>query len=196
MPETGVSNAKLQPIWVEEHRRLCDPKSLRIRRDIEHFSVSPLSPSSAATARPPLAPSATVMHGNQIRPPFSVRGVRGPAAGVARPPPPPPALILYAIAPIAPDVAAECERVASELRLARTEVKHLQAACMALKAHPRAMLLASTAIRSWDRQVIEEHAAGAGTPLRWVAPDDESDDVAAAVRAWATDTIRRARTMR
>lgn len=130
------------------------------------------------------------MHSNPIRPPFFVRGVRGPAVVSA---PPPPALILYGVAP---DVAAECERVASELRLARAEVKHLQAACVALKAHPRAMLLASATIRSWDREVVEEHAARAGVPLRWVAADHDPDDVAAEVRTWATDTMRRARTMR
>lgn len=130
------------------------------------------------------------MQPNQSRPPFSVRSLRGPVPIAA---PPPPALILYGVAPA---VAAECERVASELRLARAEVKHLQAACVALKAHPRAMLLASATIRSWDREVVEEHAARAGIPLRWVAADNDPDDVAAEVRTWATDTMRRARTMR
>jgi hypothetical protein len=104
---------------------------------------------------------------------------------------PPPAIILYGVPA---DVAAECERVAGELRLARAEVKHLQAACVALKAHPRAMLVASSRIRSWDREVVEEHAARAGTPLRWVDADHTPDDVATEVRSWATDTMRRART--
>ena len=103
----------------------------------------------------------------------------------------PPAVILYGVAA---DVAAECERVAGELRLARAEVKHLQAACVALKAHPKAMLVASSRIRSWDREVVEEHAARAGTLLRWVDADHTPDDVANEVRSWATDTIRRART--
>lgn len=105
---------------------------------------------------------------------------------------PPPAVILYGLPA---DVAAECERVAGELRLARAEVKHLQAACVALKAHPRAMLVASSRIRSWDREVVEEHAARAGTPLRWVDADHTPDDVATEVRSWATDTMRRARTI-
>lgn len=130
------------------------------------------------------------MQSNQSRPPFFIRATRGPAAVAA---PPPPALILYGVAA---DVAAECERVASELRLARAEVKHLQAACTALKTHPRAMLLASATIRSWDREVVEEHAARAGVPLRWVAADHAPDEVAAEVRTWATDTLRRARTIR
>jgi tripartite-type tricarboxylate transporter receptor subunit TctC len=99
-------------------------------------------------------------------------------------------VILYGIPA---DVAAECERVAAELRLARAEVKHLQAACVALKAHPRAMLVASSSIRSWDREVLEEHAARAGIPLRWVDADHTPDDVASEVRSWATETMRRAR---
>lgn len=121
---------------------------------------------------------------------FAKRAPRGVAAAGA---PPPPSLILYGVAP---DVAAECEGIATELRLARTEVKHLQAACAALKAHPRAILIASAAIRSWDREVIEEHAIRAGIPLRWVTMDHTADEVAAYVRAWAMDTLRRARTLR
>lgn len=129
------------------------------------------------------------MHSNQARPPFA-RGVR---AAVAAPAVAPPALILYGVPP---DVAAECERVASELRLARAEVKHLQAACIALKAHPRAMLLAGATIRPWDRTVVEEHAARSGVPLRWVAADHHPDDVAAEVRTWAADTMRKERARR
>jgi hypothetical protein len=128
------------------------------------------------------------MQSNQARPPFA-RGIRAVAPLAV----PPPALILYGVPP---DVAAECERVASELRLARAEVKHLQAACIALKAHSRAILLASATIRPWDRTVVEEHAARAGVPLRWVAPDHHPDDVAADVRTWATDTMRRERARR
>jgi len=129
----------------------------------------------------------------QSRPPPSSRTGRGSAPPVAAAPPAPPALILYGVAP---HVAAECERIAGELRLARAEVKHLQAACVALKAHSRAMMIASSAIRSWDRVVVEEHAARAGAPLRWVDKDHDVDDVAAEVRSWATETVRRARTGR
>ncbi|MDB5214017.1 MAG: hypothetical protein JWO86_1944 [Myxococcaceae bacterium] len=102
----------------------------------------------------------------------------------------PPAVILYALPA---DVAAECERVATELRLARAEVKHLQAACIALRAHPRAMLVAGTTIRSWDREVVEEYAARAGVPLRWVEADHTPGDVSSEVRTWASDTLRRDR---
>ncbi len=102
----------------------------------------------------------------------------------------PPAVILYALPA---DVAAECERVATELRLARAEVKHLQAACVALQAHPRAMLVVGTTIRSWDREVVEEHAARAGVPLRWVEADHTPHDVSSELRSWASDTLRRAR---
>jgi len=139
---------------------------------------SPIRPRSSAPAFAHTLPSVV-----RARP----RGIAAVAAPAA------PALILYGVVA---DVAAECERVASELRLARAEVKHLQAACVALKAHPRAILLASANIRSWDRVVVEEHASRAGTPIRWVAPDHAPDEVAAEVRAWATDTLRRARTMR
>lgn len=102
----------------------------------------------------------------------------------------PPAVILYGLPA---DVAAECERVATELRLARAEVKHLQAACTALQAHPRAMLVAGTTIRSWDREVVEEHAARHGVPLRWVEADHTPADVSSELRTWASDTLRRAR---
>lgn len=104
--------------------------------------------------------------------------------------PPALAVILYALPA---DVAAECGRVATELRLARAEVKHLQAACSALQAHPRAMLVAGTTIRSWDREIVEEHAARAGAPMRWVEADHTPDDVGAELRSWASDTLRRAR---
>ena len=134
------------------------------------------------------------MQSNQSRQPFSTRlPTRSPGGPAAVPAPPPPALILYGVGP---EIAAECDRIASELRLARAEVKHLQAACVALKAHPRAMLLASVTIRSWDRAVVEEHAARAGVPLRWVAAEHAPDDVGAEVRSWAVDTLRRARTLR
>jgi hypothetical protein len=158
-------------------------------------STSPLRPGSRDPGR--LRPSrAHLLHGsrpsmqsNQARAPFS-RNSHRPIAAVALPPP---ALILYGVPP---DVAAECESIAGELRLVRAEVKHLQAACAALKAHPRAILVAAVAIRSWDRAVVVEHAARAGVPLRWIAPDHDPDDVAADVRAWASETLRRDRTRR
>ena len=102
-------------------------------------------------------------------------------------------IILYAVGP---EVAGECEGIANELHIARAEVKHLQAACMALKAHPQAFLIAAATIRSWDREVLEEHAARAGTTLRWVTSAMEADDIGAAVRAWATGLMRRSRAVR
>ncbi len=119
--------------------------------------------------------------------PASVASALRPVAAAA---PAPPAVILYGLPA---DVAEECERVATELRLARAEVKHLQAACVALQAHPRAMLVAGTTIRSWDREVIEEHAARAGVPLRWVEADHTPDDVGSELRTWASETLRRGR---
>lgn len=128
---------------------------------------------------------------NRSAPPRPGLRAASPAAVGSRPTAiTPPAVILYGLPA---DVAAECERVATELRLARAEVKHLQAACTALRSHPRAMLVAGTGIRSWDRQVVEEHAARAGIPLRWVEADHAPDDVSAEVRNWASDTLRRDR---
>lgn len=119
------------------------------------------------------------------RGPAYTRGVRssGPAA-------PTMTLILYAVGP---EVAGECEDLANELRIGRAEVKHLQAACIAIKAHPHAFLVASVTIRPWDRAVLEEHAARAGTTLRWVTSEREADDVASLVRTWATESARRSR---
>lgn len=145
---------------------------------------SPLSQqnSSSLSSRVPLAPLARTQRGSASA--LTASALTASAA------PAPPAVILYGVPA---DVAAECERVAGELRLARAEVKHLQAACVALKAHPKAMLVASSSIRSWDRAVVEEHAARAGIPLRWVDADHTPDDVATEVRTWATDTMRRSR---
>gem|GEM_PF-2600044 len=147
------------------------------------LATLPSLPALASLSDPPRRPRGPLA-------PLARATPRGHAASVALGALPPPAVILYGVPA---DVAAECERVAGELRLARAEVKHLQAACVALKAHPRAMLVASSGIRSWDREVVEEHAARAGTPLRWVDADHTPDDVATEVRSWATDTMRRAR---
>lgn len=102
-------------------------------------------------------------------------------------------LIMYNLPP---ELARECDHLATELRLGRSEVKHLQSACAALLAHPRAFLLASKAIKSWDRQVLEEHADRAGTTLRWVDGENDLFDVMALTRSWATEAVRRARTGR
>ncbi len=102
-------------------------------------------------------------------------------------------LIMYNVPP---GIARECEDLAAELRLGRSEVKHLQSACAALEAHPRAFVVASAAIKPWDRQILEEHADRAGTALRWVDGEDDVMDVMALTRTWATEAIRRARTGR
>jgi len=104
------------------------------------------------------------------------------------------AVIMYALRP---DVVAECERVTTELRVARVEVKHLQAACSAIAAHPISMIVASAgAIRPWDREVLDDHAARAGVTVRWVTEEDDGDRVADEVRGWASGLARRARTGR
>jgi hypothetical protein len=104
-----------------------------------------------------------------------------------------PTIILYGANA---DVATECEHVARELHIGRTEVRHLQAACAALEAHPKAMLVVSSSLRSWDRVIVEEHAARAGAPLRWVDANQQGDEVANELRAWVNDTVRRARAHR
>jgi hypothetical protein len=101
-------------------------------------------------------------------------------------------MILFAVPE---DVARDCEGIAAELRIGRAEVRHLQAACAALRANPGAILVASVAIRPWDRQVVEEHAARSGTTILWVG-GASLDDVGPQVRRWAMETTRRARTGR
>ncbi|GAC1524006.1 MAG: hypothetical protein NVS3B10_23610 [Polyangiales bacterium] len=101
-------------------------------------------------------------------------------------------VILYGVTS---EVAAECSLAAAEQGVARAEVKHLQAACSALKTHPRAMMIASLQIRPWDREVIEDHAVRAGAPLRWVSSDADAYDAAKAVTAWSSVELRRAKTL-
>jgi hypothetical protein len=93
------------------------------------------------------------------------------------------------------EVASECTLAAAERGVARAEVKHLQAACAALRAHPRAMMVASSTLRPWDREVIEDHAARAGTPLRWVSSDADAYETAMAVSSWSTIQLRRLKTL-
>jgi hypothetical protein len=101
-------------------------------------------------------------------------------------------IILYGVTG---EVASECTLAAAERGVARAEVKHLQAACAALRAHPRAMMVASSTLRPWDREVIEDHAARAGTPLRWVSSDADAYETAMAVSSWSTIQLRRLKTL-
>ena len=113
--------------------------------------------------------------------------------GRAQPPPKPLlTVILYAVPS---EVASECTLAASAVGVARAEVKHLQAACAALKAHPRAMMIASSQIRPWDREVVIDHAARAGTPLHWVSSDADAYETAKALSAWSSVELRRAKTL-
>lgn len=116
-----------------------------------------------------------------------------PSKGASSPTVPSLTLITYAVSP---EVARDCEAAASELRIGRAEVKHLQAACAALEAHPQAFVVASAAIKSWDRHVLEEHAYRAGATLQWIDGERDEGDVTPHIRAWATGAIRRARTGR
>jgi hypothetical protein len=91
------------------------------------------------------------------------------------------------------EVSRASTDVADELMIARVEVKHLEAACRMLKTCPQAFLVASASISWWDREVLEEHAARAGTTVRWVSSGTEPYAVGDAVRKWALDAMKRAR---
>jgi hypothetical protein len=105
----------------------------------------------------------------------------------------PPSLIAYGASP---EVTSLCEDIAGELRIGLTTVKHLQTACAALSSHPRAVMIASAAIRPWDRAVVEEHAAGAGVEVLWVTSEHDLLAAESRIRAWALRELRRARTGR
>jgi hypothetical protein len=104
------------------------------------------------------------------------------------------AVVLYATRP---DVAVRCEEAATELRIAHAEAKHLQAACSAIAAYGRAMVIASEeGVRPWDREVLDDHAARAGVPVRWVRGDEEAETIADELRSWVAVEARRSRTAR
>jgi hypothetical protein len=79
------------------------------------------------------------------------------------------------------EVVKACEPLARDLPFARAEAKHLFAACTALDGAANAILVVSTTIRSWDRDVIEERARAAKAPLLWVNATDDGDDVVAGI---------------
>lgn len=87
------------------------------------------------------------------------------------------------------------EAIARALQIARTDAKHLHAACAALDAFPNAMLVVSTAVRHSDRAFIEEHAQRSKASVLWVGPDDDANEVVTRIASWAT-TRRQALTAR
>jgi hypothetical protein len=97
-------------------------------------------------------------------------------------------LILYGVEAAVARASAD---VAAGLRLARVDVKHLEAACRVLRTRPEAFLVASATISWWDREVLAEHAARAGTTVRWVTSAAEADAVGDAVRTSAVDGMKR-----
>ncbi len=117
-------------------------------------------------------------------------GLLRPARPEPAPPPLPMTLILYVGEA---EVARALTGVADELLLARIDVKHLEAACRMLKKRPEAFVVASATISWWDREVLAEHAARAGTTVRWVTSAAEAHAVGDAVRTWALDAVKRAR---
>jgi sarcosine oxidase gamma subunit len=115
----------------------------------------------------------------------SMSAARGPGRAGS----PLPTILLFALGESA---KAEGQRIATELGLARMELKDLRAACAALKVQRPALLVASTSLKPWDREIVEDHAAKAEVPVRWVGPDDwhSIDD---AVRGWIMDARQRGR---
>lgn len=98
------------------------------------------------------------------------------------------AIVLYGVRD---DVLAECDRLATALSVARVEVKHLQAACSALSSHPSAVVVASSEIvKPWDREVLDDHAARIGVPIRWVDAHEDGDHVAEEVRGLLEARVR------
>ena len=104
-----------------------------------------------------------------------------------------PTLIAYGASP---QLMAECEQIARDTGISHVEVKHLHAACTALKANPCSFVLASTQLRPWDREVLEDQVARAGVALRWIGPGDAPETAVSAIRAWAQGALRRSRTGR
>ena len=100
-----------------------------------------------------------------------------------------PTVLLYALSTSAKTDAAQ---FAKELGLAHVEVRDLRAACKALEIAGPAMLVASEAIKHWDRVIVDDHAVRASVPIRWIGPDDwysaESE-----VRRWVFETKLRLR---
>lgn len=82
-------------------------------------------------------------------------------------------------------VIEACLPIARDLRIARTDAKHLHAACAVLDAFPHAMLVVSTDVRHSDRDVLQEHAQRSKASVLWVSPDEDPNDVVTSIKAWA-----------
>lgn len=85
-----------------------------------------------------------------------------------------------------------CELRERGVPLARVEAKHLFAACTALSAFESAMLVVSTTIRPWDRDVIVEHARKAKASILWVGTDPDVGEITSSISTWATAAMRSA----
>ena len=105
---------------------------------------------------------------------------RHPAKGLARCRP---TIVFFGVHGAALDA---CTRVTRELRIACAETSHLHAACTALDAFPGALLVASTAVRHSERDIVEERAAAAKALVLWVGFDHDADDLVSKIRSWAT----------
>lgn len=97
-----------------------------------------------------------------------------------------PAVIVYAVGR---DLIIECVAAAKASEISCREVRHLQAACAALKMHDAPMVVASTSLKPWDRIVLEEHALQAGAELRWVSGTDLFS-IGDEIERWANESSR------
>jgi hypothetical protein len=88
------------------------------------------------------------------------------------------------------DIMEACDLRDRGVPLVRVEAKHLYAACTALHAFENAMLVVSTTIRPWDRDVIVEHARSVKASVVWVGVDPDVNEMTASIAIWASTTMR------
>ncbi|MDB4943338.1 MAG: hypothetical protein JWP97_2872 [Labilithrix sp.] len=97
------------------------------------------------------------------------------------------ALVLFGVQEPA---RSQCEALAIELGLGFAEARNLLSACRALARHPNAMVIGSTGLRSWDREVFEVQAAQAKMPVHWLDEQEDAQSVELEVRRWARMSTR------
>ncbi len=81
-------------------------------------------------------------------------------------------------------IVEACVPVARDLRIARTDAKHVHAACAVLDAFPHAMLVVSTTVSRSDRDVLEEHARRSEASVLWISSDEDPNDVVTGITSW------------
>lgn len=97
-----------------------------------------------------------------------------------------PILIAYGLGP---QFTAECVAVAKNAKIGFTAVRHLQAACSVMNTGRATMLVASMALKWWDRAIVEEHAARVAAATLW-ASEANIALVTEHLVAWASEAAR------